>query len=79
MNLVATKGNIQVSLSNDAEVKSYVAMGYDIYEGSEMIQAGRGKTVPYTQYAEALERIKELEELQTGKKGRTQKENPGES
>lgn len=49
----AVKGN-KVYEINETEKPKYIAMGYDITEGEEIIAYGKGKTVPYEQYIALL-------------------------
>lgn len=62
----AVKGNKVYTIS-ESEKARYIAMGYDITEGDEVIAYGKGKTVAYDKYAKVLkenETLKaELEEL----------------
>lgn len=58
----AVKGNKEYIIE-ESQKKSYINAGYDVYSDSgEHIAYGRGKTVPYDDYANA---IKEIEMLRT--------------
>ena len=55
----AVKGN-KVYTIDECEKSRYIAMGYDIKEGREVIAYGKGKTVSYDEYVKA---VKEKEAL----------------
>lgn len=55
----AVKGN-KVYTIGETEKSRYIAMGYDITEGEEIIAYGKGKTVSYDEYAKV---VKENEAL----------------
>lgn len=58
--MVASKDN-KVYTITDAEKQMYIDRGFDIYDDDgNVIEYGRGKTVPYGDYAKLL---KELEKL----------------
>lgn len=65
----AVKGNKEYIIE-ESQKKSYIDAGYDVYSDSgEHIAYGRGKTVPYGDFAEVVkenkilcEKISELEE-----------------
>lgn len=66
----AKKQNKQYTITA-AEVKGYQARGFDIYDDSgALLQVGAGKTVPYTKYQEALDRITELESALSARGGK---------
>lgn len=53
--IYAVKGNREIAVNNDAEKEQLKKAGYDIVnKQGELLEPGRGKTVPYEQY-EALE------------------------
>lgn len=49
----AVKGN-KVYTIGESEKDRYIAMGYDILEGEEVIAYGKGKTVSYGEYEKVL-------------------------
>ncbi|MCI8410225.1 MAG: hypothetical protein HFJ09_13300 [Lachnospiraceae bacterium] len=55
----AVKGNKVYTIS-ETEKSRYIAMGYDITEGEEIIAYGKGKTVSYDEYVKI---VKENEAL----------------
>lgn len=57
----AVKGN-KVYTIDETEKAHYIAMGYDITEGEEIIAYGKGKTVSYNEYIRV---VKENEALKT--------------
>ncbi len=61
--LIAVKSN-KVLTIQEAEIKRYQALGFDIVRDGEIIHHGAGKTVPYGKY-EAV--VKELEALKAKK------------
>lgn len=68
--MYAVKANRQYTIT-DAESGQYQDDGYDIVsdDGKTVIKAGKGKTVPYAQYQDALNQTAALQaqvaELQT--------------
>lgn len=62
--VLAIKSN-KVLVISEEEVQSYQALGFDIVDeenGKRTVRKyGHGKTVSYTKYAEALEKIERLE------------------
>lgn len=57
----AVKGN-KVYTVSESEKARYIAMGYDILEGEEVIAYGKGKTVPYGEYEKVLKENEALKE-----------------
>lgn len=55
----AVKGN-KVYTIGETEKSRYIAMGYDITEGEDVIAYGKGKTVSYDEY---IKIVKENEAL----------------
>lgn len=55
----AVKGN-KVYTIGETEKSRYIAMGYDITEGEDVIAYGKGKTVSYDEYVKV---VKENEAL----------------
>ena len=59
----AIKGNKEYSIA-DAQQKFYQDAGFDIKdEDGNVIAYGRGKTVPFDDYAQAVKEIERLHEL----------------
>ena len=64
----AVKGNKVYTIS-EKEKLHYIAMGYDITEGEEVIAYGKGKTVSYDEYVRVVKENEALKaELETLKK-----------
>lgn len=64
----AIKANMVYTIS-EQEVESFRKQGYDIYDDKGKVVAyGVGKTVPYEQYAELLEKYEALKAKKTAKK-----------
>lgn len=61
--ITATKLN-KVLRIEEAEIDTYVSLGFDVYKDGELFKHGAGKTVPYAKY-EALQQ--ELEALKAAK------------
>ena len=58
----ASKGN-KVYTIDEIEKEQYKNNGYDIYnDDGEVIEYGKGKTVPYEQYAALKKKYEELKE-----------------
>lgn len=69
----AVKGN-KVYTIGESEKARYIAMGYDITEGEEIIAYGKGKTVAYDEYAKLLKENETLRvELEALKADDTEK------
>lgn len=51
--MFAVKGNKVYTIS-ESEKARYIAMGYDITEGDEVVAYGKGKTVAYDEYVKVL-------------------------
>ena len=52
----AVKGNVQLTLSNDAEAKAYRGDGFDIYsDEGELLEHAAGKKISYEEHARLLE------------------------
>lgn len=60
--MYAVKANRQYTIT-EAESGRYQDDGYDILEddGKTLVKAGKGKTVPYAKYQEALDQNTELQ------------------
>jgi hypothetical protein len=62
--MIAVKDNKQIKIE-EVEKTTYLALGYDIAEadGNELkiIENAPGKSVPYAQYKEVMDKIAELE------------------
>lgn len=69
----AVKGN-KVYTIGETEKSRYIAMGYDITEGEEVITYGKGKTVPFDEYVRV---VKENEALKAELKA-LKPDNPNE-
>lgn len=62
----AVKNNKVYTITEEQQ-KFYVDAGYDILgEDGSVLMHGRGKTVPYEQYAAALEEVRQLREQADG-------------
>lgn len=57
----AVKGN-KVYTIDESEKARYIAMGYDITDGKEVIAYGKGKTVAYDKYVAAVKEKEILKE-----------------
>lgn len=57
----AVKGN-KVYTIGESEKARYIAMGYDITEGKEVIAYGKGKTVSYDEYVKVLQENETLKQ-----------------
>lgn len=57
----AVKGN-KVYTIGESEKARYIAMGYDITEGKEVIAHGKGKTVSYDEYVKVLQENETLKQ-----------------
>ena len=59
--MYAVKLNRQYTIT-EAEADRYRDEGYDIVDddGKTVLQAGKGKTVPYAKYQEALDQVADL-------------------
>lgn len=69
----AVKEN-KVYTIGESEKARYIAMGYDITEGEEIIAYGKGKTVAYDEYAKLLKENETLRvELEALKADDTEK------
>ncbi len=55
----AVKGNKEYTIE-ESEKKSYQNAGFDIVDGGKVVAYGRGKTVPYEDYAKLQEEVREL-------------------
>jgi hypothetical protein len=56
----AKRANRQYTIT-EGEKDTYIALGYDIYDGKgKLIAHGVGKTVSYTKYENALREIEKL-------------------
>ena len=69
----ATKGN-KVYTIDEVQKDGYIAQGFDVLNDSgEVIAYGRGKTVPYGDYAALMEQNRKLQEriAELEKKGKT--------
>lgn len=59
----AVKGNKEYSI-NEAQKKNYMDNGFDIIgDDGSVISYGRGKTVPYDDYMEAVKEIEHLRKI----------------
>lgn len=57
----AVKGNREVPIANESEKEQLIKQGYDIVNAKgELLEAGRGKTVPYEQFKTLEEENKKL-------------------
>lgn len=61
----AVKGNKEYTI-DESQQKVYQDGGYDIVEDGAVIAYGRGKTVPYDDYAEAVRAIADLTDRVAG-------------
>lgn len=58
--MYAKRANRQYTIT-EGEKDTYIALGYDIYDGKgKLIAHGVGKTVSYTKYENALRKIEKL-------------------
>lgn len=57
----AVKGNKVYNIS-ESEKARYISMGYDIKEGEEVIEYGKGKTVSFDDYMKLKKENEELKE-----------------
>lgn len=77
--MIAVKGNKEYTI-DESQQKHYQDAGFDIVDGGEVIAYGRGKTVPYNDYAAAIRDIADLTNKVAGlqaelaQKGSTQEE-----
>ena len=76
--MIAVKGNRVYKIS-EAEKESRRADGYDIYDDDGAVIAyGKGKTVPYDQYAAVVAELEALKAKKTGRAKTQEKETTGE-
>nr|DAN97711.1 MAG TPA: TRANSCRIPTIONAL COACTIVATOR PC4, TRANSCRIPTIONAL COFACTOR, TRANSCRIPTIONAL CO-ACTIVATOR.74A [Caudoviricetes sp.] len=74
----ASKGN-KVYTIDELEKEQYRNNGYDIYdENGEVVAYGKGKTIPYEQYAELKKQYEELKGQQEEPKKGKQTKKEGE-
>lgn len=57
----AVKGNKEYMIT-EGQRQAYQNAGFDIFEGEKQIAYGRGKTVPYGDYAELRKQLETSEE-----------------
>lgn len=62
--MIAVRDNKQIKIQ-DSEKATYLALGYDIFDvengALKLVENAPGKTVPYSKYKEALDKIATLE------------------
>lgn len=56
----AVKGNKEYMI-DESQKKAYQDAGFDIFEAGKQIAYGRGKTVPYGDYADVAKRLEASE------------------
>lgn len=56
----AVKGNKEYTIT-EGQQQAYQDSGFDIYDNGKQIAYGRGKTVPYGDYANTVKKLEALE------------------